>query len=274
MQPPPHDNDNDAAPLYPGHSGHNDAAAASRFFGAAPSGYAPVVADDEPVSSSSSSSAAPAQPPSGTQSKQSKALEAAKPNTTDGVFANLGVVNTSAELSEEHRPPPTYRDVFADNVAIAESDDRGALPHYLDNAVNVVAEDGEVLIDGLPVGDFFSFMANLFVSITFDFMGYMMTTMLATTYAARCGSRSGLGLTFIRYGFLVLEKDQEVEEATYKYDPDNYEQTVAIGKQNDFIAYLMVAFGFFLMLRANADFIRAKRLQAVMIQAADNNNNA
>ncbi|KAJ3013228.1 UNVERIFIED_CONTAM: hypothetical protein HDU68_000812 [Siphonaria sp. JEL0065] len=234
--PPP----TDEAPLY----SHTEATTTNFFSNS--NGYAPVITEeDEPA-----------------QTKTSKALDAKQmqnQNTTDGVFSNLGVVQSESSSSSSSGTvePPLYRDVFADQVAIAEASDHGPLPNYADNQQisldGIVAEDGEVLVDGLPVGAFFSFMANLFVSITFDFMGYMMTTMLATTHAARCGSRSGLGLTFIRYGFLVLEKDQEVEEATYKYDPENYEKVKE---------------------RANADFVRAKRLQAVMIASADNNNNA
>ncbi|KAJ3020845.1 UNVERIFIED_CONTAM: hypothetical protein HDU68_009949 [Siphonaria sp. JEL0065] len=248
----------DEAPLY----SHTEATT-TNFFSHSSHSYAPVITDeDENQVVTETETPAPKLKPKSKAKAKAKALEATTQNTTDGVFANLGVVqseaaSTAPSTSNQQVEPPLYRDVFADQVAIAETGDRGALPNYADNAQitlgGIVAEDGEVLVDGLPVGDFFSFMANLFVSITFDFMGYMMTTMLATTHAARCGSRSGLGLTFIRYGFLVLEKDQEVEEATYKYDPENYEKVKE---------------------RANADFVRAKRLQAVMIQAADNNNNA
>ncbi|KAJ3051782.1 hypothetical protein HDU99_008328 [Rhizoclosmatium hyalinum] len=81
-------------------------------------------------------------------------------------------------------------------------------------------------------------------------------------------------MTFVRYGMIVLEKDQEVEEYTFRTNPDDYERVQEIGKHNDFIAYLMIAFGFFLMMRANADFVRAKKVEAVMLAAVDPNNNA
>ncbi|KAJ3384798.1 hypothetical protein HDU84_002637 [Entophlyctis sp. JEL0112] len=267
------------------------------FFPAAPAGYARVdddEADKDPVPSASLSHDAslatatvPGVVPQQRQTRFSKAkaaLLAHMGRGTDGVFANLGAVGpvaVSAEAAAACPPsdettlpadgtysdPPSYRNVFTDAVAIPETDDRGALPSYVSTSVTTpfVSQDGEVLVEGLPVGDFFAFFVNLIVSISFDFFGYMMTTLLATSHAARCGSRSGLGITLIRYGMLVLEKDQEVEENTYRYDPDNYERVVEVGNQNDFIAYIMIIIGFILMMRANTDYIRAQRIKSVML---------
>ncbi|KAJ3110186.1 hypothetical protein HK100_003128 [Physocladia obscura] len=238
---------------------------------------------EEAASAASSSVATPG--PSGVPSAAAQTGgEAAKARGlgTDAVFANLrlgavgavGVV-AAADAGDSadntlDPAPPAYRNVFDDSVTLPESSDRGPLPVY-DNTVAlnqaVLSDDGDVLVDGLPVGNLFSFFANLVVSVSFDFFGYLMTTMLATSHAARCGSRSGLGITFIRYGILVLEKDQEVEENTYRYDPDNYEKVVEMGNNNDFIAYVMIIFGFFLMMRANADYVKAQRIRSVMLLA-------
>ncbi|KAJ3068571.1 hypothetical protein HDU98_008283 [Podochytrium sp. JEL0797] len=241
-------------------------------------GYAPVLGDDDgtelPQTGASTSEVPGAK---STFPKGEAKTPGATTTTIDGVFGNLGVVDVGAASQGEAAALPQYRDVFDDHVAIAESNDRGALPLYSSPVTvgNVQTEDGEILVDGLPVGDFFTFIANLFVSITFDFLGYMMTTMLATSHAARCGSRSGLGMTLIRYGMLVLEKDQEVEEATYLYDPENYDKVMEVGNHNDFIAYIMIFAGFFVMLKANSEFVRAKRIEAVMLtNVADNTNNA
>ncbi|ORY46489.1 hypothetical protein BCR33DRAFT_715557 [Rhizoclosmatium globosum] len=217
-------------------------------------GYAPVADTDDgtapAASSSSSSSSAPQQQPQ-TQSQTSSKTKTPLGLGTDGVFSNLGVVQKDTDESIPSSNPPEYRNVFNDQVTQSGEDDNSNLPQYAGHHValsGVVAQDGEILIEGLPVGDFFSFLANFFVSMTFDFLGYMMTTLLATSHAARCGSRSGLGMTFVRYGMIVLEKDQEVEEYTFRTNPDDYERVQEIGKHNDFIAYLMIAFGFFLMM--------------------------
>ena len=44
----------------------------------------------------------------------------------------------------------------------------------------------------------------MFISMTFDVLGFFLTTLMATSHAARYGSQSGLGLTLIRYVILGL----------------------------------------------------------------------
>lgn len=45
------------------------------------------------------------------------------------------------------------------------------------------------------------FCATTFISFFFQFIGFLVTFLLHTTHAARYGSRAGLGLTLIQYGF-------------------------------------------------------------------------
>ena len=59
------------------------------------------------------------------------------------------------------------------------------------------------------MGDFVLFSITMFISMTFDVLGFFLTTMyddfidfidrLAATHAARLGSQAGLGLTLMRY---------------------------------------------------------------------------
>ena len=58
-----------------------------------------------------------------------------------------------------------------------------------------------MIIDDLPSGSIFVFIANLFTSFFFQFVGFLLTYLLHTTHAAKFGSRAGLGLTLIQYGF-------------------------------------------------------------------------
>ena len=60
-----------------------------------------------------------------------------------------------------------------------------------------------MIIDHLPTGSVFSFLWNLMVSISFQFVGFLLTYLLHTTHAARFGSRAGLGVTLIQYGFAL-----------------------------------------------------------------------
>ena len=45
------------------------------------------------------------------------------------------------------------------------------------------------------------FCATTFLSFFFQFIGFLVTYLLHTTHAAKYGSRAGLGLTLIQYGF-------------------------------------------------------------------------
>jgi hypothetical protein len=60
-----------------------------------------------------------------------------------------------------------------------------------------------MIIDSLPTGSVFSFLWNMLVSISFQFVGFLLTYLLHTTHAARLGSRAGLGITLIQYGFAL-----------------------------------------------------------------------
>ncbi len=48
--------------------------------------------------------------------------------------------------------------------------------------------------------------------MTFQFVGFLLTYLLHTTHAARCGSRAGLGVTLIQYGFYLRTRAAEIAE--------------------------------------------------------------
>jgi hypothetical protein len=66
-----------------------------------------------------------------------------------------------------------------------------------------------MIIDHLPTGSVFSFLWNLLISISFQFVGFLLTYLLHTTHAARFGSRAGLGVTLIQYGFALRSRQEE-----------------------------------------------------------------
>jgi hypothetical protein len=66
-----------------------------------------------------------------------------------------------------------------------------------------------MIIDHLPTGSVFSFLWNLMVSISFQFVGFLLTYLLHTTHAARFGSRAGLGVTLIQYGFALRSRPED-----------------------------------------------------------------
>ncbi len=66
-----------------------------------------------------------------------------------------------------------------------------------------------MIIDHLPTGSVFSFLWNLLISISFQFVGFLLTYLLHTTHAARFGSRAGLGVTLIQYGFALRGRSDD-----------------------------------------------------------------
>lgn len=74
---------------------------------------------------------------------------------------------------------------------------------------------GEVLIENLATGTVFSFLWNMLVSISFQFVGFLLTYLLHTSHAAKLGARAGLGLTLVQYGFaLKTGRDEAGTETT------------------------------------------------------------
>ncbi len=59
----------------------------------------------------------------------------------------------------------------------------------------------EVYIDGLPVGSLFSFAWNGLISMSFQWVGFLLTYLLHTTHAAKNGSKAGLGIAMVQMGF-------------------------------------------------------------------------
>ena len=94
--------------------------------------------------------------------------------------------------------PPSYASAQAD-----------AVPPYWETIVHAPFAPnsiGEMVIDSLPTGSLFSFCWNLLVSISFQFVGFLLTYLLHTSHAARFGSRAGLGVTLIQYGFALRNR--------------------------------------------------------------------
>ena len=95
--------------------------------------------------------------------------------------------------------PPSYASAQAD-----------AVPPYWETTVHAPFAPnsiGEMVIDSLPTGSLFSFCWNLLVSISFQFVGFLLTYLLHTSHAARFGSRAGLGITLIQYGFALRNRN-------------------------------------------------------------------
>jgi hypothetical protein len=141
----------------------------------------------------------------------------------DGVFANMmakperrnrritGNGDDSIYLAPEDAQkdaPPSYTAAQADSV-----------PPYWETTVHLSSSSstpcaGEMIIDGMPTGILFSFLWNMLVSVSFQFVGFLLTFLLHTTHSAKLGSRAGLGVTLIQYGFALRSKPDTVTDVT------------------------------------------------------------
>jgi len=133
----------------------------------------------------------------------------------DGVFANVTAKPTAPvrvqDGDDTYVVPEDTRQEAPPSYASAQAD---AVPPYWETTVHApFAPDsiGDMVIENLPTGSFFSFCWNLLVSISFQFVGFLLTYLLHTSHAARLGSRAGLGVTLIQYGFALRSRMDSVD---------------------------------------------------------------
>lgn len=120
------------------------------------------------------------------------------PHTEDGIYV-------SPEDAQKDTPP---------SYAAAQAD---AVPTYWETTIHAPSSlspgmmvPGELPIEGSPTGTVFSFLWNMLVSISFQFVGFLLTTMMASTHASKLGSRAGLGLTLVQYGFAIKAGREDI----------------------------------------------------------------
>lgn len=142
-------------------------------------------------------------------------------------------------------------------------------------------------VDGLPVGSVFSFIWNGMISTSFQLVGFLLTYLLHSTHAAKNGSRAGLGITLIQYGFYM--KAAPVGDAPNNMggpdgyaappDPNSHEFDTtevtegggAIGdiSGGEWLAYVLMVVGWFILIKSVAEFLRARRHEQLVLQSPD-----
>jgi len=215
-------------------------------------------------------------------------------NNNDGVFNNL-TAKPDLQSNENSDKPPTYEEAAADST-----------PPYWENSILSNGFSDEVFVDGLPVGNIINFLWNLIVSTSFQFIGFLLTYILHTSHAAKQGSRAGLGLTFISYGYYMIPFNKNVNnfinssiEKIKPEDPNSYNINIddkfngnidqfhsslnsGMEKSIDsntntnnnhsspFIAYIVIGFGIFIFIKALINYNRAKKMENVILQPPNN----
>lgn len=154
----------------------------------------------------------------------------------------------------------------------------------------------EVYVDGLPVGSIFSFVWNAMISMSFQLVGFLLTYLLHTTHAAKNGSRAGLGLTLVQYGFYMKGSSETrgpedggsdpymstpPDPNSHNFDPNSVSDNSAAGtategssglpsiSTGEWISYVLMVVGWFILIRAVSDFLRARRHEQLVLQSPD-----
>ncbi|KAL1839267.1 hypothetical protein VTJ49DRAFT_1704 [Mycothermus thermophilus] len=185
---------------------------------------------------------------------------------SDGVFSNLSAKPDRGD-NEKEEAPPSYEQAAADQA-----------PPYWETTILApgLAGPDDVYIDGLPVGTVFSFVWNGMVSMAFQLVGFLLTYLLHSTHAAKQGSRAGLGITLIQYGFYMKsappppssagggmhgEVDGEgyarpADPNAHDFSPDdvNGQEGGGSGVDGaDWAAWALMIVGWFILIRASPD---------------------
>lgn len=139
-------------------------------------------------------------------------------------------------------------------------------------------------MDGMPVGSVFSFIWNGMISTSFQLVGFLLTYLLHSTHAAKNGSRAGLGITLIQYGFYM--KDSGSSGAPVMSGPDGYaappdpnSHEFKSGEVTDggpaaitgseWMAYVLMVIGWFILIKSLAEFLKARRHEQLVLRSPD-----
>lgn len=197
----------------------------------------------------------------------------------EGVFSNL-MAKPERTGEEKEEQPPTYEQAAMD-----------AAPPYWETTILAPGLGGpdEVYIDGMPVGSFFSFVWNAMISMSFQLVGFLLTYLLHSTHAAKNGSRAGLGVTLIQYGFFLRSPTGSDSDPapkmdgqdgyadppnpnSHKFDPN--EVTGDTGGFEDisgseWISYILMVVGWFILIRSVSEYLKARRHEQLVLQSPD-----
>ncbi|PPQ71189.1 hypothetical protein CVT24_010007 [Panaeolus cyanescens] len=212
----------------------------------------------------------------------------------DGVFANVtakpqpgrvirtedGNVHVVPEDSAKEAPP-SYVEAQAD-----------AVPPYWETTIHAPAAldpNADLIIDDLPTGSLLIFCLNVFISFFFQFVGFLLTYLLHTSHAAKYGARAGLGLTLIQFGLASRgmgfaddttdggdstsgtgtasvngwpappTPSENILNGTTSADPAAYPGEYLSSTSKDWLSFLFMTLGWFLLLTSTIGFWRVKR---------------
>lgn len=203
----------------------------------------------------------------------------------DGVFSNVVVkpassVPIQAEDGSIYMVPEETQSAAPPSYAAAQAD---AVPPYWDTIVHAPSgmdTDVGMIVGDLPSGSILAFISNLCISFIFQFIGFLLTYLLHTTHAAKFGSRAGLGLTLIQYGFYSRSApDNILPTPDGKGTPDvlmlsalpsssapmPQDNTIVLSiSSREWLSFLLMTLGWFLFLSSLVGFWRVKNWESAI----------
>jgi len=178
-------------------------------------------------------------------------------------------------------------DVFSQSYEQAAADQA---PPYWETTILAPGLGGpdDVFIDGLPVGSFFSFLWNALISWSFQIVGFLLTYLLHSSHAAKNGSRAGLGITLIQFGFGLKTTVGSSPPSGQMPGPDGYasppdpnshdfDPSDVTNSDDDafdisgseWLSYILMVVGWFILIRAISDYLNARRHEQLVLQSPD-----
>ena len=147
------------------------------------------------------------------------------------------------------------------------------------------------------------------ISMSFQLVGFLLTYLLHTTHAAKNGSRAGLGITLVQYGFYMRSGSHKAttppsgnpsdpafappqDPNSHDFDPSKVSDSAAAAAaaamsqasqqasasssstasafaNSDWLAYALMIVGWFILIRAVSDFFKARRHEQLVLQSPD-----
>lgn len=147
------------------------------------------------------------------------------------------------------------------------------------------------------------------ISMSFQLVGFLLTYLLHTTHAAKNGSRAGLGITLVQYGFYMRGSSannnvptpagangggedptfgQPPDPNAHDFDPNavsgdsatavavaaaaeagSSSSTISKIASSDWFAYILMIVGWFILIRAVSNFFKARRHEQLVLRSPD-----
>lgn len=128
------------------------------------------------------------------------------------------------------------------------------------------------------------------ISMAFQLVGFLLTYLLHSSHAAKNGSRAGLGVTLIQYGFYMKSTPPggaggmdpprtDVNNYAIPSHPNSHDFQPGEVDQGgggdgeltstDWAAYILMVVGWFILIRAISDYLKVRRHEQLVLQSPD-----